>query len=77
MSLAASETQKKGRSEPAKSPRTADVPAAKISAKARHNKKQRELYKRHRKARKAQLAKPAESETAVGETGAAPAESGQ
>ena len=50
---------------------------AKVSAKARHNKKQRELYKYRRKARKAQLAKPAYSETAVGETGTAPAEPGQ
>ena len=50
---------------------------AKISAKARHNKKQRELYKCCKKARKAQLAKPADSETMVGETGTAPAEPGQ
>ena len=39
LSSAASETQKKGHSEPAKSSGSADRPAAKISAKGRHNKK--------------------------------------
>ena len=60
----------------AKSSGNADGPAAKISAKARHNKKQREFYKRRQKARKVQLVKLAESETVVGEASAAPSETG-
>ena len=56
-SLAASETQKKGCSKPVQSSGSSDGPAAKVSAKSRHNKRQRELYKKRQKARKAQLAK--------------------
>ena len=40
--------------------------AAKVSARGRNNKRQRELYKKRQKARKAQLAKLAESEAKVG-----------
>ena len=76
LSSAASETQKKGRSKPAKSSGIFDRLVARISAKARHNKKQREFYKRRQKARKVQLVKLAESETVVGEASAAPSETG-
>ena len=76
-SLAASETQKKGHSELVKSSGSSDGPAAKVSAKSRHNKRQRELYKKRQKARKVQLAKPAESGARIGGARAVPADAGQ
>ena len=61
---AISQGQDKGRGKPAQTSGS-DGPSAKVSAKSRHNKRQRELYKKYQKARKAQQAKQAESAAKV------------
>ena len=76
-SLATSESQKKERSKPVQSSGSSNGPAAKVSAKSRHNKRQRELYKKHQKARKVQLAKLAESGAKVRGAVAVPAKARQ
>ena len=71
------EVQYKGCGKPAQTSRNSDGPAAKASAKSRHNKKQRELYKKRQKGRKEQLAKPAGSEVKVRGAGTIPVKTGQ
>ena len=61
---------------PARNSGNPDGPLAKSSAKSKHNRKQRELYKKHQKARKVQLAKPAGSDVKV-IPGTAPVKTGQ
>ena len=70
--LAISQGQDKGHGKLAQTSGS-DGPSAKVSAKSRHNKRQRELYKKCQKARKAQQAKLAESGAKVSGAGAAPA----
>ena len=71
-SLLAISGQGKGSGKP---PQTfgGDTLFAKVSAKSRHNKRQRELYKKHHKAWRAQQAKQAESGAKDREANTAPA----
>ena len=71
-SLLAISNQGKGSGKPAQTS-GGDGLSSKVSAKCRHNKWQRELYKKRQKARKAQQAKQAESGAKVSGANTAPA----
>ena len=66
-SLAAVSSRGKSGGTPAQSS-VGDGPPAKTSAKSRHNKCQRELYKKHQKARKSQQAKQTDTAAKVSST---------
>ena len=75
--LAILDVQFKKNGKPAQTSGNSDGPVARTSAKSKHNRKQRELYKKRQKARKAQLAKPAGSEVKVGGAVTVPVKTGQ
>ena len=63
--LAILDVQFKRNGKAAQTPGNSDGLVVKTSAKSKHNRKQRELYKKHQKARKAQQAKPTGSDVKV------------